>query len=75
MLNADGSLLYNMRDIYPSYGGEETSTQALPDADDMSALAENEKDAVNNGRGASGKNIVIAVIIMVAAVVFLGGGK
>ena len=71
-----GSLDFNMRDLYPTMGINETSTDVIPEADDMEALNENAGDAQTaSTHFARGKNILIAVGVIVALVVFLGGGE
>ena len=40
-----GELGFSYEDLYPSYGGDETSTEAIPDENDMDALNENADDA------------------------------
>ena len=40
-----GELGFSYKDLYPSYGGDETSTEAIPDENDMDALNENADDA------------------------------
>lgn len=66
---------FNYKDLYPNYGGDETSTQALPDENDMDALVENADDAEEAQKGARPKNLFIAAIVMIAVVVWLGGAK
>ena len=70
------SMNFNYRDIYPEYAGTETSTEVAPEADDMEALEENKEDAeaVSNTH-ARGKNMIFACIVLIAAVVFLGGAR
>ena len=75
MVVSDGSVLYGYKDIYPTYNGGETSTEAVPDADDMAALNENEEDAKNNSKQARGKNMIFACIVLIALVVWFGGAK
>ena len=70
-----GEMGFSYKDLYPNYGGVETSTQALPDEDDMDALAENADDAEEATSGARPKNLIIAAIVMIAVVVWLGGAK
>lgn len=70
-----GEMAFSMKDLYPTYGGGETSTEVLPEQDDMDALIENDKDAEEVSRGARGKNILIAVGVLVSLVIFLGGVK
>lgn len=67
--------VFSFKDVYPSYVGNETSTEVIPEENDMEALVENGKDAEEVGRGARTKNILIATGILVALVIFLGGAK
>ena len=66
---------FSMKDLYPHWNGEETSTQALPDERDMEALVENADDAEEVQKGARPKNMIFAAVVMIAAVVWLGGVK
>ena len=66
---------FSYKDLYPSYDGDETSAQALPDENDMEALVENADDAEEVQQGARPKNMIFAAIVMIAAVVWLGGVK
>lgn len=66
-------LAFSMSDIYPSYNNEDTSDKALPDSDDMAALAENQSDVSEAREGARPKNILFAAVILIAAIVLLGG--
>ena len=67
---------YSFRDIYPTMGVTETSTDAIPTPVEQDALQEDGKLAEKtNPRYASGRNIFIAVVIMGCLVVFLGSGK
>ena len=70
-----GELGFSYKDLYPSYGGDETSTEAIPDENDMDALNENADDAEKATKGARPKNLVIAAFVLIAVVVFLGGVK
>ena len=70
-----GELGFSYKDLYPSYGGDETRTEAIPDENDMDAVNENADDAEKATKGARPKNLVIAVVVMIAVVVWLGGAK
>ena len=70
-----GELGFSYKDLYPSYGGDETSTEAIPDENDMNALNENADDAEEATKGARPKNMILAAIVMIAVVVWLGGVK
>lgn len=65
-----------MRDLYPTVGMAETSTEVIPEPDDQSALTENIENAekVSTAK-ASKKNILIGFAILVFLVVFLGGAE
>ena len=66
---------FNFKDLYPNMGVAETSTEVIPSADDMEALNENaQESATASLRHARGKNILIAVGILLGLVIFLGGG-
>lgn len=65
---------FSMSDLYPNFGGVDTSTMANPEADDQEALNEDVKVASESStKDARGKNIFIAMVVLVALVVFLGG--
>ena len=67
---------YSMRDLYPTMGMTETSTDVIPEVDDMDALNEDVKTAgESNVHFARGKNILIAVGIFIAVIIFLGGKR
>lgn len=70
------TLNYSVRDLYPTMGVTETSTDVIPEVDDMDALNEDVKTAgESNVRFARGKNILIAVAIFIAVIIFLGGKR
>lgn len=65
---------FSMSDLYPNYGGVDTSTIVNPEADDQEALNEDTKVALEaDTKEARGKNIFIAMIVLVALVIFFGG--
>ena len=67
---------FALRDLYPSMGITETSTEVIPEEDDMEVLNENPEDAEKASKTtASGKNILLAVGVLIAVIIFLGGGK
>ena len=67
---------FSMKDLYPNYSGAETSTMVVPEKDDQEALNQESKIAEETSQTqASTKNVLIALAIGVALVVFLGGGK
>ena len=74
-----GAMAFSMRDLYPTMGFEETSTNVIPDVNNQEALAENKEDVDNAHatKTARKKNIFIAMGLMLALVVFFGvqGGR
>lgn len=71
-----GSLNFSMRDLYPNMGITETSTEVIPEADDMDALNENVKDAQEASKTfARGKFMLVGVGVLLAVIFFLGGGE
>ena len=70
-----GAMDFSYRDLYPTMGGTETSTEVVPEADDMEALVESEQDAQKVGRQARGFNMAIVAVVLVAVVVLIGGAK
>lgn len=67
---------FSMRDMYPSMGLAETSTEVVPEADDQEVLVENAEEAEKASKTtARGKNIILAVGVLISLVVFFGGGK
>ena len=70
-----GDMIFSFRDLYPNQATatEETSTMANPDKDDQEALKENTKVTEKGDmRGASKKNVFLAIGVLVALVVFFG---
>lgn len=76
MLKPNNELGFAMADLYPNYGGVDTSTLATPEADDQQALNESPEVAdtvtVTTARK---KNIFLALGVLLALIVFFGGGK
>lgn len=69
-----GSLNFGYRDLYPTMGVTETSTEVVPGADDMEALAENATEAEKASKTHSrGSKMLLAVAVLLAVVFFLGG--
>ena len=67
---------YSYRDIYPTMGIEETSTEAIPEPVEQAALQEDSAAAAAvNPRFAGGKKIGLAVVVLACLVVFLGANK
>ena len=65
---------YFMSDLYPGIGLE-TSTQANPEKDDQEALIEDTDVAEESSQQARSKNVFLALGLMIALIVFFGGGK
>ena len=67
---------FALRDLYPAMGITETSTEVIPEEDDMEVLNENPEAAEKASKTtARGKNILLAVGVLIAVIIFLGGGK
>jgi hypothetical protein len=67
---------YSFRDIYPTMGYTETSTEAIPTPVEQNALQEDATTAEKaNPKFASGRNILLGVVVLACAVVFLGSMK
>lgn len=67
---------FGFRDLYPTMGITETSTEVIPEADDMDALNENVKDAEKASKNfARGSKMILAVGVLLGLIVFLGGGE
>ena len=68
-----GELSFSYRDLYPGMSGLDTRTLANPEADDQQALNEDaattEKADIKNP---SGKKIMLAMLVIVCLVGFLG---
>lgn len=74
MLKPNNELGFAMADLYPNYGGVDTSTLVTPEVDDQDALNENVKVAEeSSATQASSKNIFIAIGVIIALVIFFGG--
>lgn len=71
-----GSLDLYLRDLYPSTGIQETSTEVVPEANDQDALGEDKVTAESvDARTPNSKNIFIGLGLIALLVVFLGVGK
>ena len=71
-----GEMSFSFKDLYPNMGITETSTEVIPDSEDMDVLNEDKDNAEKADKSfARGKNILIACGVLVALVVFLGGGE
>ena len=67
-------LKFAYSDLYPNWGGVDTSTVVTPEVDDQDALNEDIDIAEESSATESkGKNIFLALGIMLALVVFFGG--
>lgn len=74
MQKPNNELGFAMADLYPNYGGFDTSTIATPEVDDLEALNEDTTTAEeSSATEARSKNIFMALAVMVALVVFFGG--
>lgn len=70
-----GAIHFPMGDIYPAYGYG-TTEKTIPDADDQNALTDDLKATETaNTKGAKKKNIFLAIIIVLCAVILLGGRR
>ena len=67
-------LAFAMADLYPNFGGADTSTIVTPEVNDQEALNEDVKIAEESSyTESSKKNIFIALGIIIALIIFLGG--
>ena len=67
---------YSFRDIYPTMGVTETSTEAIPTPVEQNALQEDAGVSEKaNPKYASGRNIFLGVVVLACTVVFLGSMK
>lgn len=65
---------FSMSDLYPNYGGVDTSTVVNPEADDQDALNEDTKIAgASSSKEARKKNVFLALAVLVALIIFFGG--
>lgn len=68
-----GAMELYLKDLYPGIGAQETSTEVIPEPDEQDALGEDKTTAEATKEGWAGtKKIVLAVIIILCLVVFLG---
>lgn len=68
-----GAMNFSRRDLYPNIFMDETSLEVNPEAEDREALAEDTTDEAKKlSHNARGKTLVIAAVILIALVVFLG---
>lgn len=73
MFKPNNELQFGFSDLYPNWGGIDTSQLAVPESDDLDALNEDVKTAEEASQNARSKNIFVALGLMVALVVFFGG--
>lgn len=74
MVKPNNELNFSMSDLYPNWGGIDTSQLAVPETDDLEALNESEKVVEESKVStASNKNIILAIGVFIALVVFFGG--
>lgn len=74
MVKPNNELNFSMADLYPNWGGIDTSQLAVPETDDLEALNESEKVAEESKVStASNKNIILTIGVFIALVVFFGG--
>lgn len=74
MVKPNNELGFSMADLYPNFGGVDTSTLATPEVDDLDALNEDVKNAEkSSAKESSSKSVFLALGVMVALVVFFGG--
>lgn len=68
---------FSYNDLYPGMSKSiETSNLATPETDDLEALNEDTKITDEaTPKGASGKSIFLAFGVLVALIIFFGGGK
>lgn len=67
-------LNFGYADLYPNWGGIDTSNLATPEVDDQDALNEDVGVAENStSTEASKKSVFLAIILLVLLVVFFGG--
>lgn len=68
-------LSFAFADLYPNMGGMDTSTLAVPESDDLEALNHDTKtsEEANAHTEARGKNIFLALGVILALVIFFGG--
>ena len=67
-------LKFAYSDLYPNWGGVDTSAVVTPEVDDQDALNEDIHVAEESSATESkGKNIFLAMAVMLGLVVFFGG--
>ena len=71
MIKPNNELGFSMSDLYPNFGGIDTSTVVTPETDDQDAL--NVATQIAKRPEAKGKNIFMALLVLCALIVFFGG--
>lgn len=70
----DGLNLY-MTDLYPQWNGSlvDTSNRVIPDADDVEAMQESDKEVVKKATGETRKSVILlSVLGLIAIIVVMG---
>nr|DAD73649.1 MAG TPA: hypothetical protein [Tectiviridae sp. cthzn51] len=70
----DGLNLY-MTDLYPQWNGSlvDTSNRVIPDADDVAAMEESDKEVVKKATGETRKSVMLlSVLGLIAIIVVMG---
>lgn len=70
----DGLNLY-MTDLYPQWNGSfvDTSNRVIPDADDMAAMEESDKEVAKKVTGETRKSVMLlSVLGLIAIIVVMG---
>ena len=74
MVKPNNELGFAMADLYPNFGGIDTSTVVTREVEDQDALNEDVKVAEESSvTEAKGKNIFLAFMVLIALIVFFGG--
>lgn len=74
MLKPNNELGFAMADLYPNYGGVDTSTLVTPEVDDQNALNEDVNVAEkSSATQPSTKSIFISIGVIIALIIFFGG--
>lgn len=70
----DGLNLY-MTDLYPQWNGSlvDTSNRVIPDADDMAAMEESDKEVTKKATGETRKSVLLlSVLGLIIVIVVMG---
>ena len=70
----DGLNLY-MTDLYPQWNGSfvDTSNRVIPDADDMAAMEESDKEVAKKVTGETRKSVLLLSVLGIIAVIVVMG--